>query len=85
MNTVSPLSIPTHATGTPFGIWTMDNSASSPPSLELTGTPMTGFIVLHLNFTRSAICLSDSEPVNIATVTIVLIWAIKHKNLISKG
>jgi hypothetical protein len=41
----SPLSIPTHATGTPRGIWTMDKSASIPPSLELTGTPMTGLLV----------------------------------------
>lgn len=41
----SPLSIPTHATGTPLGIWTMDSSASRPPSLADTGTPITGFLV----------------------------------------
>src|SRR3954449_2356088 len=39
------LSTPTHATGTPGGIWTMESKASSPsstPSEERSGTPMTG-------------------------------------------
>ena len=43
----SPLSIPTHATGTLGGICTIDKSASKPPILALTGTPITGFSVLE--------------------------------------
>ena len=42
----SPLSIPTQATGTPFGIWTIESSASIPFSFPLTGTPITGLWVL---------------------------------------
>src|SRR5579862_9902758 len=39
------LSTPTHATGTPGGIWAIDRSASSPPATEVrlvSGTPITG-------------------------------------------
>src|SRR5690606_12072806 len=39
------LSTPTHATGTPGGIWAIDSSASSPPPTdfeEVSGTPITG-------------------------------------------
>src|SRR3989338_7103299 len=40
------LFIPTVATGTPGGIWTIERSESSPSSgLELTGTPITGRVV----------------------------------------
>src|SRR6267143_2393287 len=41
------LSIPTHATGTPGGIWTIERSESSPFSFALTGTPITGFTVVE--------------------------------------
>src|SRR5450432_3628780 len=37
------LSTPTHATGTPGGIWTIDSSASSPPAIDVrlvSGTPI---------------------------------------------
>src|SRR5437764_15286827 len=39
------LSTPTHATGTPGGIWLIASSASSPPATEVllvSGTPITG-------------------------------------------
>jgi hypothetical protein len=42
---LSPLSTPTQATGTPLGIWAMARRASSPLSVLLTGTPMTGLSV----------------------------------------
>ena len=38
-------SIPTVATGTPVGIWTMLRRASMPPSLTSLGTPITGLMV----------------------------------------
>ena len=42
---LSPLSTPTQATGTPLGIWAIARSASSPLSVPLTGTPITGLSV----------------------------------------
>jgi hypothetical protein len=43
----SPLSTPTHATGTPFGICAIARSASSPLSVPLTATPITGLSVFE--------------------------------------
>src|SRR5208337_1300936 len=40
------LSIPTQPTGTPAGIWTIERRESRPPSLALTGTPITGLRVI---------------------------------------
>src|SRR5208337_724534 len=42
---LSPLSTPTHATGTPFGIWAIESRASRPLRVPLTGTPITGLSV----------------------------------------
>src|SRR5215211_1606497 len=42
------LSTPTHATGTPGGIWAIESSASRPPATDLddvSGTPITGSVV----------------------------------------
>ena len=44
MAALSPRSRPTHATGMPGGIWTMESIASRLRA-PLTGTPMTGLIV----------------------------------------
>ena len=46
---------PTHATGTPGGIWAIDSSASSPPATEVddvSGTPITGRSVCAAHHAR---------------------------------
>ena len=49
-----PLSMPTVATGVPGGICTIDNRASRPFNLLLTGTPITGISVFEAIIPGSA-------------------------------
>jgi len=58
---LTPLSIPTLATGTPFGIWMVESSASRPPSLLLTGTPITTFEVMEAITPGRAACEGSAE------------------------
>ena len=46
MAALSEALTPTVATGMPGGIWMMESMASSPSSIPLMGTPMTGSVVL---------------------------------------
>src|SRR2546422_2315477 len=57
-----PISIATVATGTPFGIWEMDRSASSPPSgVAAIGTPITGSSVSDARNPGSAAARSEEH------------------------
>jgi phosphoribosylamine--glycine ligase len=41
------LSTPTHATGTPGGIWAIESSASRPPATDVEDATATGALVFH--------------------------------------
>ena len=68
---LSPRPIPTQETGIPVGIWAIDRRASIPSRAELTGTPITGLIVLEATTPGR---WAESPAIAINTLTLFL-WA----------